>query len=131
VLHTKEDYQFGKDAKDMGKPAEWKNHQDLVLSNAYFHEATNTLFLHHGIEEDQDGNIETAFRTYVIPETGFKLEKFLIWIKSAERRLLPLHLMTDTKAEGIGKRRANNKERYDKLNSFRPNDEAMQNNANR
>jgi len=79
-------------ALDDGNPEQWKDHQDKILTNAYFDEAQNTLYVNHGVARDEDGNIITAFGRYEVPETGLDLTDFLAWMNKSERRPLPFAL---------------------------------------
>lgn len=119
-------WQFGKWAKTTATPQDWKVHQDKVLSNAFFQKETNTLYLHHGIEEDMAGNIMTAFGTYEVPETGFDLDNFLTWINSDERRPPPNSMVQATGGMTRQKAREANEGRHEYLSNFKPKDASMQ-----
>lgn len=96
-------------------------YQNEIFSNAYYHQETNKLYLHHGLEE-KDGRIYTAFGmdSYPLPldATTFDVEKFVEWM-NRQPRPLPESLLTDPSI--LHK----NAVLDARLTGFRPDEEAM------
>ncbi len=92
--------QSGKFALDDLDEMGWKDFQDKVLTNAYYDEKTNTVFVHHGIALlDNEKTVETAFGNYAIPDTGFKAEDFVAWVNHQGRPLPDCCVIQEEKKE--------------------------------
>lgn len=70
--------------KDNASVHEWVTHQQTVFCNTFYHAATNTLYIHHGLDLTDDDYLVTVFGQYPVPLTDnkFNLDDFINWVNA-------------------------------------------------
>lgn len=123
---------YGCFAKDTASATEWETHQKKVLSNAYYDQASNTLYLHHGLGATQSGillEISSAFGYFSVRLDNKKLENgkefnLVQLTNKLNEQALPRPNAVFQKHELNAK--TTNAGDFDEFTGFRPHDDEME-----